>query len=147
VYFQDHRVIGAVAFERLKAGGKLWRLAVDGTEDQYEWERFLGSMPGEPRRVVGDGSSAIAKAVRAVWPGAVIYDCEWHVARSGAEKLRPAELGDAYQPLLWLVQRSAEGPDEWADLERAVRSFVAGDASQIPSPAARLSASWPDRRH
>jgi len=43
-----------------------------------------------------------------------------HIARSGTEKLRPGELGDAYQPLLGLVKRSAQGPDEWTDLERAV---------------------------
>ncbi len=104
----------------LKAGGKLWRLGVHGAEDQYEWERFLASMPGQPRWVVCDGSSAIANAVHAVWPSAVIYNCEWHIARSGTEKLRPTELGDAYQSLLSLVKRSTLGPDEWADLERAV---------------------------
>jgi hypothetical protein len=102
------------------AGGNLWRLAVYGAEDQYEWERFLRSMPGEPQWAVCDGSSAIANAVRAVWPGAIIYNCEWHIARSGTEKLRPSDPGDAYQLLLGLVKRSAQGPDPWADLERAV---------------------------
>lgn len=114
-------ILGAYGYPSgKKAGGKLWRLAVHGAEDQYEWERFLRSMPGRPRWVVCDGSSAIANAARTVWPGAVIYNCEWHIARSGTEKLRPGELGDAYQPLLGLVKRSAQGPDEWADLERAV---------------------------
>ncbi len=83
-------ILGAYGYPAgKKAGGKLWRLAVHGAEDQFEWERFLHSMPGQPRWVVCDGSSAIANAVRAVWSAAVIYNCEWHIARSGAEKLRP----------------------------------------------------------
>lgn len=109
----------------LTGGGKLWRLAVHGAEDQVEWERFLTSMPGQPRWAVCDGSSAIANAVRVVWKGTVIYNCEWHIAHSGDEKLRPAELGGRYSVLVRLVRRSVMGPTEWSELEMAVATLPA----------------------
>jgi hypothetical protein len=111
-------ILGAYGYPNgLTGGGKLWRLAAPGAEDQVEWERFLTSMPGQPRWVVCDGSSAIANAVRAVWRGTVIYNCEWHIAHSGEEKLRPAELGGRYSDLVRLVRRSVMGPAEWRELE------------------------------
>lgn len=70
--------------------------------------------------MVCDGSSAIANAVRAVWKGTVSYNCEWHIAHSGEEKLRPVELGSHYATLVGLIRRSARGPEEWRALELAV---------------------------
>jgi hypothetical protein len=118
-------VLGAYGYPNgLSNGGKLWRLAVHGAEDQVEWERFLGSMPGRPRWVVCDGSSAIANAVRAVWGSTVvIYNCEWHIAHSGEEKLRPGELGDAYAPLVEVMKHCVQGPTEWSELEAAVAAL------------------------
>jgi hypothetical protein len=119
-------ILGAYGYPNgLTGGGKLWRLAVHGAEDQVEWERFLTSMRGQPRWVVCDGSSAIANAVRAVWKGTVIYNCEWHIAHSGEEKLRPAELGDRYSTIVRLVRRSVSGPVEWSELEMAVAQLPA----------------------
>jgi hypothetical protein len=118
-------VLGAYGYPNgLSDGGKLWRLAVHGAEDQVEWERFLASMPGKPRWAVCDGSSAIANAVRAVWgPAVVIYNCEWHIAHSGEVKLRPGELGDAYAPLVAVMKQCAQGPAEWSELERGVAAL------------------------
>jgi hypothetical protein len=124
-------ILGAYGYPNgLTGGGKLWRLAVHGAEDQVEWERFLTSMRGQPRWVVCDGSSAIANAVRAVWKGTVIYNCEWHIAHSGEEKLRPVELGGRYSDLVRLVRRSVMGPAEWSELEMAV--------AQLPAAPRRL---------
>jgi hypothetical protein len=44
-----------------------------------EWERFLRSLPGEPKRVVCDSDKDILAAVGRVWPEAEVYICEWYL--------------------------------------------------------------------
>jgi hypothetical protein len=45
----------------------------------WEWERFLGSLPGAPARVVCDLDDDILPAVERLWPQTDLYLCEWHL--------------------------------------------------------------------
>lgn len=117
--------------------GKLWRLGVYGAEDAYEWERFLRTMPGEVRWVVCDQAGAIAKAARAVWPGVVIYNCEWHISQAGLRWVRPTQLGDRYAEIVKLVEACTQGPDELDALGAALATLP-----EIPPSLAR----WYERQ-
>lgn len=104
--------------------GKLWRLGVYGAEDAYEWERFLRTMPGQVGWVVCDQGGAIATAVKRVWPEAVIYSCEWHIATSGLRWVRPKELGDRYSEIVELVKGCTPGQAELDALGAALASLL-----------------------
>ncbi len=61
-------------------------------------------MPGQVGWVVCDQAGAAAIAVRRVWPAAVIYSCEWHIATSGLRWVRPKEFGDRHAEIVALVR-------------------------------------------
>jgi len=115
--------------------GKLWRLGVSGAEDAYEWERFLRTMPGQVGWVVCDQAGAAAIAVRRVWPAAVIYSCEWHIATSGLRWVRPTDVGDRYAEIVALVTRCTTGQAELDALGAALASLP-----EIPPVLARWHA-------
>lgn len=120
--------------------GKLWRLGVYGAEDAYEWERFLRTMPGEPRWVVCDQAGAIAKAVKVVWPDAVIDNGEWHISTAGLRWVRPTQLGDRYPEIARLVKRATKGPAELAELAELAAALAT--LAEVPPKLA----SWVERQ-
>lgn len=117
--------------------GKLWRLGVYGAEDAFEWERFLRTMPGQVRWVVCDQAGAVATAARAVWPGVVIYNCEWHISKAGLRWVRPSQLGDHYTEIVELVKACPQGQTELDALGAALATLP-----EIPPSLAR----WYERQ-
>ena len=104
---------------------RLWRLEAYTSKSQPDWEAFLGALPGAPPRVVCDNDSGLTNAVRARFPEAELYLCEWHL-RHALERLmvsirgRQPECGEAIDELLADVEAAFTGPSFWAPfLERA----------------------------
>jgi hypothetical protein len=89
----DRRLGGERAFSVFSAlaatheGASLLRLeSFHGEQGRCvpEWRRFLGSLPGEPARVVCDMDDDILGTVERLWPQTDLYLCEWHLG----ERLR-----------------------------------------------------------
>ena len=78
------RVFCAVGFEHDRP--KLWRSEAFPEPTQANWEAFLRALEGAPPRVVCDNHYGLNGAVRAVFPAAELYLCEWHL-RHALERL------------------------------------------------------------
>jgi hypothetical protein len=116
------RVFAAMGYDAGRP--KLWRLEAFTTKSQPDWEAFLGALDGAPPRVVCDNDSGLTKAVRACFPDAELYLCEWHL-RHALERLMgtiraEGAYRDAIDELLPQVEAAFTGPSFWAPfLERA----------------------------
>jgi hypothetical protein len=116
------RVFAAMGYEAGRP--KLWRLEPFTTKSQRDWEAFLGGLDGAPPRVVCDNDSGLTNAVRARFPDAELYLCEWHL-RHALERLMgklraESAYRDAIDELLPQVEAAFTGPAFWAPfLERA----------------------------
>ncbi len=116
------RVFCAMGYEAGRP--KLWRLEAFTTKSQADWEKFLDAMGGSPTRVVCDNDSGLTNAVRARFPDAELYLCEWHL-RHALERLMAKLRTDggrqvAIDGLLPDVQAAFTGPLSWAPfVERA----------------------------
>jgi hypothetical protein len=78
------RIFAAMGYEHGRA--QLWRLEAFTSKSQADWEAFLGALPGAPPRVVCDNDDGLTNAVRARFPDAELYLCEWHL-RHALERL------------------------------------------------------------
>src|SRR5215218_2146673 len=78
------RVFCAVGFEHDRP--KLWRSEAFPEPTQANSEAFLRALEGAPPRVVCDNHYGLNRAVRAVFPAAELYLCEWHL-RHALERL------------------------------------------------------------
>ena len=78
------RVFAAMGYDSGRP--RLWRLEAFTTKSQPDWEAFLGALDGAPPRVVCDNDDGLRKAVRARFPDAELYLCEWHL-RHALERL------------------------------------------------------------
>ncbi len=78
------RVFCAMGYEAGRP--RLWRLEAFTTKSQADWEKFLGALGGAPSRVVCDNDGGLTNAVRACFPDAELYLCEWHL-RHALERL------------------------------------------------------------
>ncbi len=78
------RVFAALGYERGRP--KLWRLQAFTSKSQTDWEAFLAALPGARKRVVCDNDDGLTGAVRALFPDAELYLCEWHL-RHALERL------------------------------------------------------------
>ncbi len=109
-------VLVAVGGDDPAARLKPWRIGLAGDETAASWREFLDELPGAPEWVVADGAGAIAAAVRAKWPGAVFYSCEFHLGRA----LRESALGDGIYPdaaqTASLFQRAFWSVADWEQL-------------------------------
>lgn len=129
------RIFCAAGFERGRP--KLWRLEAFPDASQANWTAFLGALGGMPPRVVCDNHMAMNAAVRAAFPGAELYLCEWHL-RHALERLmakirKDDEHRSAIDELLPRVEAAFTGPSFWKPFVRDAH------AAEIP----RLS-SWLD---
>jgi len=116
------RVFAAMGYEAGRP--KLWRLEAFTTKSQPDWEAFLGGLDGAPPRVVCDNDSGLTNAVRARFPEAELYLCEWHLRHALERlmgKLRTEDVyRDAIDELLPQVEAAFTGPSFWAPFtERA----------------------------
>ena len=114
------RVFCAAGFERGRP--KLWRLEAFPDASQANWEAFLGALEGAPSRVVCDNHSGLKGAVRAAFPEAELYLCEWHL-RHALERLmakirQEPEDRAAIDALLPRVEAGFTGPSFWKPFVR-----------------------------
>ena len=110
------RVFAAMGYE----GGhpKLWRLEAFTTKSEADWEAFLGALDGAPPRVVCDNDPGLTHAVRARFPDAELYLCEWHL-RHALERLmgklasEEPQHREALDELLADIEAAFTGPSFW----------------------------------
>jgi hypothetical protein len=114
------RIFCAAGFE----GGrpKLWRVEAFADASQANWEVFLRALEGAPPRVVCDNHHGLNGAVRAAFPEAELYLCEWHL-RHALERLMAKirtseEHRAAIDALLPRVEAAFTGPAFWAPFVR-----------------------------
>ncbi|MCA1698650.1 MAG: transposase [Actinobacteria bacterium] len=129
------RVFCAAGFERDRP--KLWRVEAFPDASQANWEAFLRALEGAPPRVVCDNHHGLNGAVRAAFPAAELYLCEWHLRHALERLMAKIRQGDehrgAIDALLPRVEAAFAGPSFWQPFVRDAR------AADIP----RLS-SWLD---
>ena len=111
------RIFAALGYERGRA--KLWRLEAVTTKSQPDWEAFLGALDGAPPRVVCDNDDGLTNAVRARFPDAELYLCEWHLRHAlerlmGKLRTEQPQHRDAIDQLLGDVEAAFTGPAFWA---------------------------------
>lgn len=114
------RVFCAAGFERGRP--KLWRVEAFPDASQASWEAFLGALEGAPPRVVCDNHFGLNGAVRAAFPAAELYLCEWHL-RHALERLmakirKGDEHRDAIDALLPRVEGAFAGRAFWEPFVR-----------------------------
>ncbi len=114
------RVFCAAGFERGQP--KLWRVEAFPNASQASWEAFLRALEGSPLRVVCDNHHGLNGAVRAAFPEAEPYLCEWHL-RHALERLmaklrKSDEHRGAIDALLPRVEAAFTGPAFWGPFVR-----------------------------
>jgi hypothetical protein len=115
------KVFCAVGFEHNRP--KLWRVQAFPEATQVNWEMFLRGLEGAPSRVVCDNHSGLNAAVRAAFPQAELYLCEWHL-RHALERLMARihtsepQHRDAIDALLPRVEAAFTGPAFWTPFVR-----------------------------
>jgi hypothetical protein len=117
------RIFSAMGYERGRP--KLWRLEAFTTKSQRDWEAFLAGLDGAPPRVVCDNDDGLTRAVRACFPDAELYLCEWHLRHAlerlmGKLRTEEPQHREAIDDLLPDVEAAFTGLAFWAPfLERA----------------------------
>ena len=123
------------------------------------WSAFLGSLPGEPERIVCDAHTGMLQAIEQRWPRAELHRCEWHLQHA-LERLLAKELrrdpSEELQELRNRVQGALVGPSFWGQFVRVARTaenesvdrWIAANGScdrgAVRSPATGIT---PPRRH
>jgi len=121
------RVFAAMGYESGRP--KLWRLQAFTSKSQWDWETFLGGLDGAPQRVVCDNDDGLTNAIRARFPDAELYLCEWHL-RHALERLMAKIRTDepqhreASDELLADVEAAFTGPAFWDAFRK--RAHAAG---------------------
>jgi Transposase, Mutator family len=115
---------GRVAFDVFCAMGyeegkpKLWKLEAFTDALAPTWERFLGSLPGQPQRVVCDAHYGLLGAIEKLWPQTDLYLCEWHLQHALRRLLRKQsrkhrQLAPQIDPLIVQVDAGTRWPVVW----------------------------------
>jgi hypothetical protein len=122
---------GRVAFDVFCAVGyragkpRLWRAEAFSTAHPANWGAFLGSLPGEPKRIVCDAHGGMLRAIEERWPQAELHQCEWHLQHA-LERLLAKELRSTPSKELEELQARAQGaltgPSFWRPFVRAARA-------------------------
>jgi len=121
---------GRVAFDVFCAGGywagrpRLWRAQAFSSAQPANWSVFLGSLPGQPKRIVCDAHGGMLQAIAARWPQAELQHCEWHLrqalARLLAKRARNNPSDELKQPQA-RADAALAGPCSWQAFVRAAR--------------------------
>ncbi|MGQ0805557.1 MAG: zinc-ribbon domain-containing protein [Actinomycetota bacterium] len=69
-------------------------MAIAGAKDSESWRAFFGRLAGTPEVVVADLDTAIARAVRETWPGALVVPSRHHLAARIRERARADGIGE-----------------------------------------------------
>jgi hypothetical protein len=87
------------------------------------WSAFLGALPGEPKRIVGDAHGRMLRAIEERWPDE-LQQGEWHLQHA-LERLLAKEASRTPSPELEELRARAEaaltGPSFWRPFVRAAR--------------------------
>ena len=119
------RVFCAAGFERGRP--KLWRVEAFPDASQANWEAFLRALEGAPPRVVCDNHYGLNGAVRAAFPEAELYLCEWHLRHALERLMAKIRTSDeehraAIEALLPRVEAAFAGPAFWEPFARDARA-------------------------
>jgi hypothetical protein len=122
---------GRVAFDVFCAVGyragkpKLWRVEAFTSAHPANWSAFLGSLPGEPKRIVCDAHGGMLRAIEARWPDTELHQCEWHLQHA-LERLLAKEARSNPSEELDELRARAEGalagPSFWRPFVRAAKA-------------------------
>jgi hypothetical protein len=113
-------------------------------QSQLDWEAFLGALGGAPPRVVCDNDHGLTNAVRARFPDAERYLCEWHLRHALERLMGKLHAEDAYrdaiEELLPQVEAAFTGPSFWAAFLKRVpvvfsHSLTRGSGPRWKRPA------------
>lgn len=109
------RILVAVGYDHAgQRSSRPWLIRFAGTGDQASWAEFLRELPGDKVRwVVSDRDSGIMPAVAAVFPNAVHYFCEQHVATNALKYLTEDGIVDRTDPIFALIEQMQFGPAEF----------------------------------
>jgi len=127
------KVFCAVGFDHNQP--KVWRLEAFPEATQANWQTFLGRLDGAPPRVVCDNHMGLNAAVRACFPQAELYLCEWHL-RHALERLmdkihsREPHHRVAIDMLRPRLEVAFTGPSFWKPFVRDAR---AADIARLSS--------------
>lgn len=145
---------GRVAFDVFCAVGyragapRLWRAEAFPTAHPTNWSVFLGSLPGEPKRIVCDAHKGMLQAIEERWPRVELQQCEWHLQHA-LERLLRKELrtnpSEELQELHARAEGALVGPHFWRQFVRVARAaenesldrWIAVNAPVIESQFAR----------
>jgi hypothetical protein len=146
-----------VALDGTARGARPCLMRVAGGKDVESWTAFFALLAGGPGIVVADLDSAIGRAVRETWPGAILMPSRHHLAaqmRERAladgvpERIRADEPIPLDRPLPWTGERTKRwtshplhdalltalgGPAEWAALLELVERHVPPDRLALRS--------------
>jgi hypothetical protein len=122
---------GRVAFDVFCAVGyragkpRLWRAEAFSSAHPANWSVFLGSLPGEPKRIVCDAHGGMLQAIEERCPDAELHQCEWHLQHA-LERLLAKEARSSPSKELEELRSRAEGalagPSFWRPFVRAARA-------------------------
>lgn len=122
---------GRVAFNVFCAVGyragkpRLWRAEAFPSASPANWSAFLGSLPGEPKRIVCDAHGGMLRAIEERWPDAELHQCEWHLQHA-LERLLVKEArsnpGEELEALRARAEGALTGPSLWDPFVRAARA-------------------------
>src|SRR5680860_514176 len=107
------RIFAAMGYEAGRP--KLWRLEAFPSKSEADWTAFLAALA--PTRVVSDNDHGLTNAVRARFPQAELYLCEWHL-RHALERLMgklaaEAKYRDVIDELAPQVEAAFAGARSW----------------------------------
>jgi Transposase, Mutator family len=118
------RVFCAAGFEDGRP--KLWRTEAFPDASQANWEAFLRGLEGAPPRVVCDNHYGLNGAVRAAFPEAELYLCEWHLRHALERLMAKIRRGDEHRAAidapLPRVEAAFTGPSFWKPFVRDARA-------------------------
>lgn len=122
---------GRVAFDVFCAVGYragkplLWRTEAFSTAHPANWSAFLGSLPGEPQRIVCDAHGGMLRAISERWPQAELHQCEWHLQHA-LERLLAKEArktpSEELEELRTRAEGALTGPSFWRPFVRAAKA-------------------------
>ena len=107
--------------------GRSWSLRATPNRRALEWEKFLRSLPGEPRLVVCDGDTSILAAVARVWPHAFVKRCEHHRRERAKLAMRRNGLDGYGTSEMTLLDEALHSPRGWTNFKKDVRGTAIGE--------------------